>query len=195
MDYIQTKKIYFWKFQLEDVYAIKIGTIEQTWLDISQIYVIIIKAWIRKIRSWWRWLFFTAFKGLLYFWIHYNGEYFQFWRICFEHFKNKIQIYIKGQKLYNAMHCTTTKGDMKAEWLWYTFSLLKIEGVIMISGSNYYSSQTPSSHSMQYELRVRNMNALYNLLHRRVGLGGYESRRQVEDFQPQTVKKWIFFLN
>ena len=57
----------------------------------------------------------------------------------------------------------------------------------MISDCNY-NSQAPSSHSMQYELRVRNMNALYNLLHRRVGLGGYESRRQVEDFQPQTVK-------
>ena len=92
------------------------------------------------------------------------------------------------------MHCTTTKGDMKAEWLWYAFSLLKIEGVIIISDCNYYSSQTPSSHSMQYELRVRNMNALYNLSHKRVGVGGYESRRQVEDFQLQTVKIWIFFF-
>ena len=48
---------------------------------------------------------------------------------------------------------------MEADWMWYPFSLLKIEGVITISDSNYYSSQTPSSHSMQYELRVRNMNA------------------------------------
>ena len=45
--------------------------------------------------TWWWWLFFTAFKGLIYFWIYSDGEYFQFIRILVKHWCKNMQTQIK----------------------------------------------------------------------------------------------------
>ena len=47
------------------------------------------------VNTWWWWLFSTAFKGLFYFWIYCNGEYFQFWRILIKHWGKNMQTQIK----------------------------------------------------------------------------------------------------
>ena len=64
-------------------------------LNVFVMLRIVLNKVIKTIFKWWWWLFSTAFKGLFYFWIYCNGEYFQFWRILIKHWGKNMQTQIK----------------------------------------------------------------------------------------------------